>query len=593
MGAFGGFTLTNKGLILQAKAQAGAALKYTRIGVGDGQLNGASLVELSRLISEKKSLGISNVSVHSQGKIVIGTVLTNQSLTTGFYFREIGVFAQDPDVGEILYCYANSGVNAEYIPAKGSEDIIEKQMNVIVVVGTASNITATIDQSLIWAKPADVAAAETRANAFTQSKITGHANDSGIHVTVGKQTAWDGAVAHINDAQKHVSSSERTAWNAKASTVAATTTVAGLMSATDKSKLDGVAAGANNYVHPSSHPASMITEDATHRFATDAEKTAWNAKASTTAATTTVAGLMSATDKSKLDGVAAGANNYVHPASHPASMITQDANNRFVTDAEKAAWNGKETTAGAQAKADTAETNAKNASILKTQRGIANGVAELDANGKIPSSQLPSYVDDVLEFASLASFPATGETGKIYIDIATNLTWRWSGSTYVIISSSLALGETSSTAYRGDRGKTAYDHSQASGNPHNTTPAQIGAETPTGAQAKVDTHANDTTKHITASERSMWNGKASTAAATASAAGLMSGADKSKLDGVAVGANNYTHPASHPPSIITQDASNRFVTDVEKASWNNKQNKITISQADPSGGVDGDIWIKY
>lgn len=89
-------------------------------------------------------------------------------------------------------------------------------------------------------------------------------------------------------------------------------------------------------------------------------------------------------------------------------------------------------------------------------------------SGKIPATQLPSYVDDVLEFANLASFPATGESGKIYIAIDTNLTYRWGGSSYVVMSSSLALGETSSTAYRGDRGKIAYDHSQATGNPHNT-----------------------------------------------------------------------------------------------------------------------------
>ena len=95
--------------------------------------------------------------------------------------------------------------------------------------------------------------------------------------------------------------------------------------------------------------------------------------------------------------------------------------------------------------------------------------------GKVPSSQLPSYVDDVLEFANLASFPATGESGKIYIAIDTNLTYRWGGSSYVVMSSSLALGETPSTAYRGDRGKTAYDHSQeTTGNPHNTTKADIG-----------------------------------------------------------------------------------------------------------------------
>ncbi|MBX3008605.1 MAG: LamG domain-containing protein [Melioribacteraceae bacterium] len=80
--------------------------------------------------------------------------------------------------------------------------------------------------------------------------------------------------------------------------------------------------------------------------------------------------------------------------------------------------------------------------------------------GKVPSTQLPSYVDDVVEVANYAALPVPGETGKIYVTLDDNKTYRWSGSGYVVISASLALGETSSTAYRGDRGKTAYDHSQ-------------------------------------------------------------------------------------------------------------------------------------
>jgi hypothetical protein len=75
----------------------------------------------------------------------------------------------------------------------------------------------------------------------------------------------------------------------------------------------------------------------------------------------------------------------------------------------------------------------------------------------------------------LVGFPVTGESGKIYIALDTNLTYRWGGSTYVEISPSLALGETSASAYRGDRGKTAYDHSQlTSGNPHNVTKSDVG-----------------------------------------------------------------------------------------------------------------------
>lgn len=101
--------------------------------------------------------------------------------------------------------------------------------------------------------------------------------------------------------------------------------------------------------------------------------------------------------------------------------------------------------------------------IPASQKGAAGGVAELDNSGHVPSSQLPSYVDDVLEYSSRSAFPSTGETGKIYVARDTNLTYRWTGSGYVEISPSLALGETSSTAYRGDRGKAAYDHAQAHG----------------------------------------------------------------------------------------------------------------------------------
>ena len=96
-------------------------------------------------------------------------------------------------------------------------------------------------------------------------------------------------------------------------------------------------------------------------------------------------------------------------------------------------------------------------------------------SGKIPEANLPSYVDDVLEYNSKSNFPTSGETGKIYVDISTNLTYRWGGSAYVEISPSLALGETSGTAYRGDYGAIAYAHSQKrSGNPHGVTKSDVG-----------------------------------------------------------------------------------------------------------------------
>lgn len=97
--------------------------------------------------------------------------------------------------------------------------------------------------------------------------------------------------------------------------------------------------------------------------------------------------------------------------------------------------------------------NSEITSQVINKKGIANGFATLDASGTIPTSQLPSYVSDVLEFDNKLSFPQEGEANKIYVARDTNLTYRWSGSAYVEISASLALGETSETAYAGDKGK--------------------------------------------------------------------------------------------------------------------------------------------
>lgn len=104
---------------------------------------------------------------------------------------------------------------------------------------------------------------------------------------------------------------------------------------------------------------------------------------------------------------------------------------------------------------DTTITNSLNAFI--STKGQPGGLAELDSTGKVPAAQLPSYVDDVLEYSTKAQFPQTGETGKIYVAKDTNLTYRWTGTQYLEISQSLALGETSSTAYPGDKGKANRD----------------------------------------------------------------------------------------------------------------------------------------
>ena len=123
----------------------------------------------------------------------------------------------------------------------------------------------------------------------------------------------------------------------------ATTTTDGIMSKEDKTKLDGIATNANKYEHPENHPATMITEDETHRFVTDTEKEKWNNKASSDLVTISANGLMSKEDKTKLNTIENNANNYIHPANHPATMITEDETHRFITDEERKSWNSKPT----------------------------------------------------------------------------------------------------------------------------------------------------------------------------------------------------------------------------------------------------------
>lgn len=119
--------------------------------------------------------------------------------------------------------------------------------------------------------------------------------------------------------------------------------------------------------------------------------------------------------------------------------------------------------------------------IAASEKGANNGVAQLDSTGKVPSSQLPSFVDDVLEYNTKSSFPASGESGKIYIDTTTNITYRWGGSDYVAIGSDLALGETSSTAYAGDKGAA------------NAT--------------AISTHTGNSDIHVTTTNKTAWNAK--------------------------------------------------------------------------------------
>lgn len=132
--------------------------------------------------------------------------------------------------------------------------------------------------------------------------------------------------------------------------------------------------------------------------------------------------------------------------------------------------------------------------IFDNYDGQLTNKADL-VGGLVPAAQLPSYVDDVLEYANLAAFPGTGESSKIYLADDTNLVYRWGGSSYVNIATGLALGTTSSTAYRGDRGMTAFNHSQETGNPHQTALTDL-PDVQTALDGKYATPAGTAAQYV-------------------------------------------------------------------------------------------------
>lgn len=236
---------------------------------------------------------------------------------------------------------------------------------------------------------------------------------------------------------------------------------------------------------------------------------------------------------------------------------------------------------------DTTITNSLNAFI--STKGQPSGLAELDSTGKVPAAQLPSYVDDVLEFSTKAQFPQTGETGKIYVAKDTNLTYRWTGTQYLEISQSLALGETPSTAYSGDKGKTNRDAL-------NSMPTKITSyltpTTSTGELVKINYKyaAKDGLNYGPLQDDNI-----DIPSATTTNAGAMSAIDKGRLDDLYDEFGSIENPGdkldSLPNNLVTGlDATSRNANTVTinykqsdlSAASNSYANPITKSQTIPA-----------
>ena len=239
--------------------------------------------------------------------------------------------------------------------------------------------------------------------------------------------------------------------------------------------------------------------------------------------------------------------------------------------------------------------------ISETQKGIAGGVAVLGDDGFLPTTALPPSAKNIVVYGYLGTdgkfykeqelqTELPSESNKIYVDMTNdiNVLHIWNETNYVVVSESLKLGESENTAYRGDRGTVAYEHSQANHAPanaeqnvqsdwsnNNTSSSSFIRNKPTKLPAdggNADTVSGHTVK-ADVPENAVFT-DTTYSVATDSSPGLIEGIEKVKLRNIEENANRYEHPETHPASMITEDSEHSFCNDGEKNLWNETANAI-------------------
>ena len=156
MANFPGLILTDAGRDILANALAGDTLTFTRVALGDG-VEPSNPEALTALVNELQSVSIQSLGAIGNGTAKLRAILTNIGLEAGYFAREIGIYATDPDtLDELLYAYANAGVRADYVPAYGGSTVVEHVFDLFTVVDTAADVVAVIDESIVYATKDDV-----------------------------------------------------------------------------------------------------------------------------------------------------------------------------------------------------------------------------------------------------------------------------------------------------------------------------------------------------------------------------------------------------------------------------------------------------
>ena len=443
----------------------------------------------------------------------------------------------------VLAAEAIATAKAEEVATQAAADAATQ-----AVSGVIAQAQASADAAALSATDANTAKNAAQAAATTAGQsvaaIATHAQTA--------QTASTAASTHAHNAGLRAAESLASAQQATSAGQAATQGAADV-----REILDNLSTGPVVSVNGKYGAVNLVPADV--GAAPDAHVGATGTAHGT--ATTSVAGFMSATDKTKLDGVAKNANNYSHPASHPASIIAQDASNRFVTDAEKTAWNEKEAS-GTAAAAMSAHTGATDphSQYLPKAGGTMSGPINF-----APAQTWPAFNQSTTGNAGTATKLATARTiNGVSFDGTANITVNAVDST--AREPAIAAG-TTAQYWRGDKSWRDFftDVRAATLTGLSTaTNAVIGAtDTVLGALGKLQKQVSDNLTTLTSHTGSTSNPHSVTKAQ------------------VGLGNVDNTSDADKPVSTATQTALNlkaNAATTVEQSDIGTGPNEIPLNQ---------------
>jgi hypothetical protein len=437
MASFTNGVITNKGNDLKAKTDAGVTLELTQLVIGDGVVaGGTDLKTLNSLVNEVKAFDINSFEFLGTGRTKIRTILSNAGLITGFYAKEVGLMANDPDLGEILYSYMSADP-ADWIPPE--DQAFQQIFDIIALTGNTEDITITLDPNVATLSLADMQEHELKQLNPADTNTVKEKHLSNAQAKVWQDHKDSPANPHgTTKAQVGLGNLP----NAISDLVSLASSVTLATSRAVKTAYDAVIAHINRTDNPHTVTKIQVGLSAIPNAISDAVNLASSATLATSEAVRYAYNAL-------LYHVGRGDN----PHSVTKTQVGLNAIPNAISDSTTLA---SSTTVASSRAVDTV-----NDSLTAHKATVANPAVTGTAKVHVTHTQTKAWEDHknaahAPSNANYYSHPSTHPPSIIaetssdrFVSDAEKTTWNGKAN----------LGETSVTAYRGDRGKAAYDHS--------------------------------------------------------------------------------------------------------------------------------------